>query len=74
MTTIEPSKAPLWRALSTQGVVVDRQCGQGFCGACKVRLVSGEVKYATNPLAYVGEGEVLTCCTIAVTQCRIETL
>jgi len=62
----------IWRGLTEQGVQVDRQCGQGYCGACKVKLISGEVRYTTDPLAFIGKGEVLTCCSIPVSPCNIE--
>lgn len=39
------------------------QCREGFCGACRVKLVSGQVVYNEEPLAFVRDGEVLTCCS-----------
>jgi len=38
-------------------------CRDGYCGACRITLNSGEVDYFKGePLAYVGEGEILPCC------------
>jgi ferredoxin len=30
------------------GIEIDSQCGQGYCGTCKVRLLSGEVNMETT--------------------------
>ena len=48
-------------------------CRDGFCGACRVSLKQGQVNYpAGEPLAFVGEGEILTCCCVPVTNITIE--
>ena len=52
----------LLEALEQQDVVVEYQCREGFCGSCQVNLIDGEVVYATEPIAFVPEGKVLTCC------------
>lgn len=49
-------------ALERTGHEVDAQCRSGFCGACRLPLLSGEVTYLSEPIAYVGEAEVLPCC------------
>ncbi|ENC9861357.1 2Fe-2S iron-sulfur cluster binding domain-containing protein [Klebsiella variicola] len=41
---------------------VESQCRSGYCGACRLKKISGEVKYDNNPLAYVGQDEILPCC------------
>jgi uncharacterized protein len=38
-------------------------CGEGVCGTCQCSLVSGEVDYATDPIAYLEPGQILTCIT-----------
>ena len=52
----------LLEALEQQDVVVEYQCREGFCGSCQVNLIDGEVAYTTEPIAFVPEGKVLTCC------------
>ncbi|MCW8994389.1 MAG: 2Fe-2S iron-sulfur cluster-binding protein, partial [Psychromonas sp.] len=40
-------------------------CRDGYCGACKCRLISGKVAYQKPPMAYLREGEVLPCCCVS---------
>lgn len=44
------------------------QCREGYCGSCRVRLVSGShpIDYPTPPLAMIDEDEILPCC------CRVK--
>lgn len=38
-------------------------CRDGYCGACRITLHSGEIDYFNGePLAYVGKNEILPCC------------
>ena len=51
--------------LENADVEVHYHCRDGFCGACRVTLVEGEIYYPQGePLAYVGDGEILSCCCI----------
>ncbi|XHR80115.1 MAG: FAD-binding oxidoreductase [Gloeotrichia echinulata GP01] len=47
------------------GVNINRACGIGVCGACKQKLLSGEIKYDREPKALTDEahkaGLILTC-------------
>lgn len=54
----------LLEALERHGYAVEYQCRQGYCGACRLRIAEGEVRYRQQPLAYVARGEVLACCAI----------
>ncbi len=38
-------------------------CRDGFCGACRTKLIAGEVEYTTDPLAFIEDDEILTCCS-----------
>lgn len=49
--------------LESQGLKVNYHCRDGTCGACRCQLNSGDVAYTTEPLAYIRDGEILTCCT-----------
>ncbi|HLU14843.1 MAG TPA: class I ribonucleotide reductase maintenance protein YfaE [Burkholderiaceae bacterium] len=48
--------------LERTGHEVDYQCRSGYCGVCRLTLLSGEVSYDDPPLAYVGQSEILPCC------------
>ncbi|NRA54901.1 MAG: 2Fe-2S iron-sulfur cluster binding domain-containing protein [Gammaproteobacteria bacterium] len=49
--------------LEAQGFTVDYHCRDGTCGACRCKLNTGQVVYTLEPLAYIRDGEILTCCT-----------
>lgn len=49
--------------LESQGLKVNYHCRDGTCGACRCKLNKGDVSYTTDPLAYIRDGEILTCCT-----------
>ena len=53
-------------ALEQTGHDVSYQCRHGYCGSCRVALLSGRVDYAEPPLAFLHEGEILPCC------CRVK--
>jgi ferredoxin len=62
------SEQTLLECLESADVEVHYHCRDGFCGACRVTLVEGEINYPLGePLAFVGEGDILTCCCIPVT-------
>ena len=48
--------------LERTGHEVEYQCRAGYCGSCRVKLLSGSVDYAELPLAFIGPDEVLPCC------------
>lgn len=51
---------------------VSFQCREGFCGACRCKLVCGQVQYLQEPLAFVRRGEFLPCCSVPVSDLIIE--
>lgn len=55
--------ATLLASLQRSGVDVLYHCKEGFCGACRCKLKSGSVTYINEPLAFVRDGEILTCCS-----------
>ncbi len=57
------SDPTLLDALQNRGIEVLYHCREGFCGACRCKLVKGSVSYLNEPLAYVRDGEMLTCCS-----------
>lgn len=57
------SKKTLLECLEGEDHEIHYHCRDGYCGACRITLNSGEVDYFKGePLAYVGEGEILPCC------------
>lgn len=55
----------LLEGLERTGHQVEYQCRSGYCGACRVTLRAGSVKYNTTPLAYLRQDEILPCCAHA---------
>jgi len=51
---------------------VNFHCREGFCGACRCKLLSGEVRYLQEPLAFVRRGEFLPCCSVPLSTISIE--
>lgn len=47
-------------------------CRDGHCGACKCRLVSGEIEEVGFKMAYTLEGEILPCISRAKTDLLLE--
>ncbi|WP_199014286.1 class I ribonucleotide reductase maintenance protein YfaE [Shimwellia pseudoproteus] len=48
--------------LESRNIPVEYQCRAGYCGACRTRLLAGEVEWLTDPLAFIQPGEILPCC------------
>lgn len=44
---------------------IESHCKEGFCGACRCKLLRGNVKYPIFPIAYFAEDEVIPCMAIA---------
>ncbi len=53
--------ASLLAAARRLGVDLLHSCEEGVCGTCRCRLVSGDVDYVSDPIAWLEPGEVLTC-------------
>ena len=65
--------ASILECLEAADVEVHYHCRDGFCGACRVSLCQGQVTYPQGePLAFVGEGEILACCSLPVTDITLE--
>lgn len=61
-------------ALDENGFDMPYSCRGGNCGACAVKLISGEVEEIQTPVYDAAEGEVLTCSVIPVSDVTIELL
>jgi ferredoxin len=63
----------LLECLESAQVEVHYHCRDGFCGACRVKLIEGDISYHQGePLAFVGEGEVLACCCVPVSDITLK--
>lgn len=49
-------------SLEAEGIEVHYHCREGFCGACRTKLITGSVTYLTDPLAFIDDDEILPCC------------
>ncbi|MDH6265838.1 ferredoxin-NADP reductase/predicted pyridoxine 5'-phosphate oxidase superfamily flavin-nucleotide-binding protein/ferredoxin [Rhizobium sp. SG_E_25_P2] len=58
-----PGAGTLLDLAEARGLQPEFGCRAGSCGACRSRLIAGEVAYVRDVTASVGEGEVLLCST-----------
>lgn len=56
-----PSENTILHSLRKTGIPVHTECESGICGACRTRIIEGEVEYIFDPLAFIGYDEVLPC-------------
>ncbi|WP_440994111.1 class I ribonucleotide reductase maintenance protein YfaE [Cysteiniphilum litorale] len=59
--TIDNNELTILECLEQQGIAANFQCRDGVCGTCRCQLISGEVQYTKEPLAFVKDDEVLIC-------------
>lgn len=67
--TTTPSLLALAKA---QHIDVLHSCEEGICGTCRCRLLEGQVEYFGEPIAYLEEGEVLTCISRPKTAVKLD--
>ena len=67
-----PSDKTILSALEAAGVNIHYHCREGFCGACRTKLIEGEVEYTTDPLAFIDDYEILPCCCVAKCPLKIK--
>lgn len=51
---------------------IEYHCREGFCGACRVTLLAGEVEYVIDPLAFIDDDEILPCCCKPLTDIEVK--
>lgn len=59
-----PAGANLLQALEQTGHQVEYQCRSGYCGSCRVKLLSGSVSYREPPMAFLAADDILPCCCV----------
>lgn len=70
-TTI-PVVGSLLESLEKAGIPIESQCRKGFCGACRTKVIQGEVEYIHEPVGFTRKGEVLACCCKPKDHSKIE--
>lgn len=66
-------KQTLLECLEKENIDVHYHCRDGFCGACRVTLTEGQISYPKGePLAFIGDNEILPCCCIPVTNISLK--
>ncbi len=58
--------------LDDAGIDIPYSCRGGNCGACEVRLLSGEVEWIQDPCYDVQGKDILTCSVIPTSDIEIE--
>ncbi len=54
------------------GIEPEYNCRDGHCGACRCKLVSGEVEYVGFAMAYTQTDEILPCISKAKSDVQLE--
>lgn len=68
----QDSDKTVLNCLEKSDVEVHYHCRDGFCGACRVTLVEGEIHYPNGePLAFVGDSEILPCCCVPKSNIKV---
>ncbi|KPD02493.1 class I ribonucleotide reductase maintenance protein YfaE [Moellerella wisconsensis] len=62
----------LLEALEDSQIAAEYQCREGYCGSCRVTLLTGKVAYRCQPLAFINKGEILPCCCHPLSDIEIE--
>uniref|UniRef100_A0AAU8L0N6 Ferredoxin n=1 Tax=Pantoea phage Survivor TaxID=3232176 RepID=A0AAU8L0N6_9CAUD len=69
---IKEINTSLLDVLEENNIQVEYQCREGYCGSCRCKLISGEVEWVKDPLAFMGKGEILPCCVKAKGDIEVE--
>ncbi len=67
------SDKTLLENLEANHIKVEYHCRDGHCGACRCLLISGTPEYKNYPMAYLRDGDVLTCCTTSNSDIKLAT-
>ena len=63
---------PLLNSLEQANINIHHACREGFCGACRSKLLEGSVDYTTDPLAFIDDDEFLPCCSVPKSPLKIK--
>jgi len=62
----------LLETIEQHEVEIEYHCREGYCGACRSKLISGKVEYISDPLAFIDDDEILPCCCVPVSNIEVE--
>ncbi|MFT6284162.1 MAG: ferredoxin [Arenicella sp.] len=62
----------LLETIEQHEIEIQYHCREGYCGACRSKLICGKVEYTTDPLAFIDDDEILPCCCIPISNIEIE--
>ncbi len=62
----------LLETIEQNKIEIQYHCREGYCGACRSKLVNGKVEYTTDPLAFIDDDEILPCCCVPISNIEIE--
>jgi ferredoxin len=62
----------LLETIEQHQIEIQYHCREGYCGACRTKLISGKVEYTTDPLAFIDDDEILPCCCIPISNIEID--
>jgi ferredoxin len=62
----------LLETIEKHEIDIEYHCREGYCGACRSKLISGKVDYITDPLAFIDDDEILPCCCVPISNIEIE--
>jgi ferredoxin len=71
-STFTSTQDTILEDLETHHIEMEYHCREGFCGACRCKLISGEVDYTVDPLAFIDDDEILPCVTKPLTDIKID--
>ncbi|MDP5031040.1 MAG: class I ribonucleotide reductase maintenance protein YfaE [Paraglaciecola sp.] len=71
-TVLHQPQRTLLESIEVHQIDVHFHCREGYCGACRTKLLSGKVEYPNFPLAYIDDDEILPCCCYPTTDIEIE--
>ena len=66
----QPNKT-LLESIEGQKIEIQSHCRDGYCGACRTKLLKGQVEYQTDPLAFIDDNEILPCCCYPISSIQI---
>ncbi|MFS1704968.1 class I ribonucleotide reductase maintenance protein YfaE [Alteromonas sp. AMM-1] len=72
VTITSQANKTLLESLESHNIDVQFHCREGFCGACRTKILSGEVDYTTDPLAFIDDDEILPCCCKPISDITIK--
>ena len=61
-------------SIENAGIDLEFHCREGFCGVCRTKLLSGQVNYTLDPLAFIEDDEILICCSKPIGDIELKTL